>query len=168
APSVDDAAPGAALAAPRLGAEDVAVVAARALPLPPRPSMADLSQLSWVLNPEGCGFRAVVRQRLEATRLPFEIAGEALTPELQLSLVARGVGVGMVTASVLAASRHRKQLRVVDVKDFRIRVSYWLVRRSALGRLQQPVEVFRDALIDALPGESDRRGSRARPRARRA
>ena len=84
-----------------------------------------------MLHPDGCSFRALVRDTMQATRLPFEVGGEAFGPELQLSLVARGVGLGLVTSANLEASPIRKSVRVIPVKGFRPRARFWLVRRPA-------------------------------------
>jgi DNA-binding transcriptional LysR family regulator len=157
--AADNADPTEDLARTLLGGERVFVVAPAGLALAARPSLDALAEHAWVLNPEGCGFRQLVRRTLEAGRLPFEVAGEALGPEQQLSLVARGLGLGLVTASTLAASPFRRSVRTVDVHGFRPRVQFWLVHRAALGRLEKPVELLRDALMAEL--------HRLRPRAKR-
>src|SRR5262249_54792413 len=92
------------LAATALGTGRLLVVASKSADVPARPSLDDLAGFAWVLHPEGCSFRALVRDTMQATRLPFEVGGEAFGPELQLSLVARGVGLGLISDHNLAAS----------------------------------------------------------------
>src|SRR6185312_13879853 len=96
-----------------LGAERVIVVASPALGLPPQASLQELSRYPWVVNQDGCGFRQALHRALEATRLPFEVAGEALGPDLQLSLIARGMGLGMATRSILDLSPLRDEVQIV-------------------------------------------------------
>ena len=160
----DERGPAADLVGRLLGDERVLVVAPAGLPLPARPPLAALADYAWVLNPEGCGFRKTIREALEAVRLPFEVAGEALGPELQLSLVARGVGLGLFTASTLAASSLRKSLRTVDVQDFRPHIRFWLVHRPGLGRLEKPVQLLGDTLVEGLKRRRRDRSTGSRPK----
>ena len=140
-----------------LGTEAVVVIAARRSGLPARPHLRDLGGTPWILSPDGCAFRRLVRQALEASRLPFEVAGEALGSDLQLSLVARGVGLGLVTRRRLSLSPLSRQLRVLEVVDFRPELQSWLVHRPDPGRLLPVLERFRSTLADALrPGRGAR------------
>ena len=138
------------LAATALGTGRVLVVASVDADIPARPSLDDLAGFPWVVHPDGCSFRALVRDTMLATRLPFEVGGEAFGPELQLSLVARGVGLGLISDHNLAASPQRRSVRVISIRGFRPRARYWLVRRPALGRLDDAVETFGDALAAEL------------------
>lgn len=127
------------------------IVAARSLGLPDKPlALADLSQCEWVLNQDGCGMRSALRQALEAAGLPFKVAVEAFGAELQLSLVARGIGIGLVTPDLLKRSVHRAALRVVDTVDFRTGIHAWFIHGSLPGRLTRPADLLRRSLIEVL------------------
>ncbi|AKJ68426.1 LysR family transcriptional regulator [Pandoraea thiooxydans] len=127
------------------------VVAARSLGLPNAPTtLADLARHEWVLNQDGCGMRSALRRSLEAAALPFNVAVEAFGSELQLSLVARGLGIGLVTPDILERSAHFPALQVLDVTDFRTGVNVWFVHGSLPGRLTRPVELLRKSLTDVL------------------
>lgn len=127
------------------------IVAARSLGLPDKPlALADLSQCEWVLNQDGCGMRSALRQALEAAGLPFKVAVEAFGAELQLSLVARGIGIGLVTPDLLERSVHRAALRVVDTVDFRTGIHAWFIHGSLPGRLTRPADLLRRSLIEVL------------------
>jgi DNA-binding transcriptional LysR family regulator len=78
--------------------------------------------------------------------LPFNVAVDALDSELRLSLVARGVGIGLVTPVGLKRSAYRDQLKPIRVRDFKPKVRAWLVHRAPAGRLEQPIKAFRDRL----------------------
>jgi DNA-binding transcriptional LysR family regulator len=133
-----------------LGSQPVIFVVARELKLPRLVSLQDLSRLSWVINQDGCGFRNMLKRYFDAAHLPFQVAVEALDSELRLSLVARGLGVGLVTPIALRQSPLREKLKIVKTQDFNPAVRAWIVHRPPAGRLARPIEVFRDALDQEL------------------
>lgn len=133
-----------------LGVQRVLLVAAPALGVPSRPSLAELSRFPWVMNESGCGFRAFMRRSFEAARLPFQVGVEALSADLRMSLVARGHGIGIVTPAAFAGSPWHEAIEVIDTRDFRPQVRSWLLHRPPAGRLERPIALFRDALIERL------------------
>lgn len=136
-----------------LGREPALLVAARSLKLPKGElPLATLAQYSWVLNQDGCGLRSAIRLALEAQRQPFNVAVEAFGTELQLSLVARGVGIGITTPSALRRSAFRKQIRILSAPDFDNGMGVWLLHAPGLssGRLAAPLARFRSELADIL------------------
>lgn len=139
--------PPSSLIAHNLACHEMLIVAARSTQFrKPKASLRELSAYRWVLNQDGCGMRSALRQALVAARLPFDIAVEAWGTQLQLSLVARGVGIGLVTANMLAHSEYRDALRVVEASDFQCGVVAWLLHPPLPRRLAGPVNVLLDAL----------------------
>lgn len=138
------------LVAEDLGAQPVVLVAATGLRIPKAPKLADLAEFPWVLNETGCGFRTYLRRVFESRRLPFQVGVEASSADMRLSLVARGHGIGVVTAAALVKSPWRKLVRVIKSADFEPQVRAWLVHRPPAGRLATALEVFRAALLEAL------------------
>lgn len=136
-----------------LGVQSVLLVAAPALGVPKLADLEALSRFPWVLNEDGCGFRALIRQNLDAARLPFQVGLEALSLDLRMSLVARGHGIGLVTPGALADSRWRDAIEVVDCRDFKPQVRSWLLHRPPAGRLDRPIAVLRDKLLEGLGGD---------------
>lgn len=134
----------------QLGRIEVKVIVPRTLALPKRVSLRDLSDQSWVLSQDGCGFRRVLQRALDAAQLPFHVAVEALDPVLRHSLIARGVGIGLTAGALLKDSPFRSALRVVEVPEFKAEIHAWLVYRAASGRLAAPLEHLRVALRNAL------------------
>jgi DNA-binding transcriptional LysR family regulator len=65
-----------------LGTQHVMLIAAPSLRVPKPATLYDLSRFAWVMNESGCGFRSYIRQTLDAARLPFTVAVEALNPDL--------------------------------------------------------------------------------------
>jgi DNA-binding transcriptional LysR family regulator len=125
-------------------------VAAPSLGVPQPARLVDLARFPWVLNDSGCGFRAFIRHSFDAARLPFQVAVEALSADLRMSLIARGLGIGIVTPAAFAESPWRDEVMVIDCPEFRPQVRAWLLHRPPPGRLVRPIAVFRDALIEGL------------------
>lgn len=116
----------------------------------PRLTLAELARYPWVLNQDGCGMRSALGRAFAASSQRFEVAVEAFGSELQLSLVARGVGLGVVTPHQLAASAHKDALQVIEAPEFSGGLNVWLVHGTLPGRLMRPMALLRDTLIDAL------------------
>lgn len=138
------------LVADDLGIQPVVFVVARDMKVPSSVDLEWLSRMPWVMNQDGCGFRDALRRRFEAAHLPFNVAVEALDNELRLSLVTRGMGVGLVTPVGLKRSAFRDRLKPVTVRDFKPKVRAWMVHRPPAGRLEKPIRAFRDALEEEL------------------
>jgi DNA-binding transcriptional LysR family regulator len=133
-----------------LGTEEVLLVAAPGLGVPKPTRIADLARFPWVLNETGCGFRAFIRQRIEAAGLSFHVGVEALSADLRMSLVARRHGIGIVTPAAFATSAWREDVEIVDCPEFKPRVRAWMLHRPPLGRLERPITIFQEALVEAL------------------
>jgi len=142
----DGNAPPSSLLAHAFSRQPIRIVAAQSLGLPAKVDLERLSGFSWVLSQNGCGMRSVLRRAMEASNLPFNVTVEAVGSELQLSLVARGAGVGMVTADLLERSGYRDRLKVLQVSDFRIDVVGWLAYRALPPRLEAPVALLLEEL----------------------
>jgi DNA-binding transcriptional LysR family regulator len=134
------------LVADDLGSQPVVFVVARDMKMPRSVDLECLSRMSWVINQDGCGFRDALKRRFDAAHLPFNVAVEALDSELRLSLVARGLGVGLATPVALKRSALRGKLKPVKVRDFDPAVRAFIVHRPPAGRLARPIKAFRDAL----------------------
>lgn len=152
------------LTATLLSVQPTLIVASRSFELasprsgrgrPPRTTLEDLSRYPWVLNQDGCGMRSTLSRTLRASGLPFEVAVEAFGSDLQLSLVARGVGLGVVTPAVLAASPYRDKLQSIEVDGFEGNLNVWLLHGSLPGRLMRPVALLREALIEVISAAAE-------------
>ncbi|MCE4223675.1 LysR family transcriptional regulator [Methylobacterium sp. C25] len=144
------------LAAEDLHAQTVVVVAGRGLDVPDHATLADLARHPWVTSQDGCGFRTTLRRRMEAQGLSLTVGVEAPYTDLRLSLVARGMGLAIVTPRKLARSPFREQIRTISVEDFEPTIRSWLVHRPVTGRLRRPIALFRDALREDMADEDVR------------
>ncbi|KGC08145.1 LysR family transcriptional regulator [Burkholderia cepacia] len=146
-----------ALTATLIATQPTVLVAARDFPLPAGPlSLDTLSGFPWVLSQDGCGMRSALSRALGAAGLPFDVAVEAFGSELQLSLVARGAGIGITAPNALARSAHRDALRVVETTGLETRINVWIVHGTLPGRLVRPVALLRDALGEVLERENEK------------
>ena len=135
--------------ATRLGTEKVVVVGPGDLPHKAR-RLADLAELPWVINPDGCGFRSQLDQALASGGRPLNVTAEIWGVGPQLSLIARGAGLGLVPARLVAESPHRKSLQVLPVEDFEASVAVWLVRSGAAGTFERALDVLQETVSGLL------------------
>jgi DNA-binding transcriptional LysR family regulator len=135
-----------------LGVERVTVVAGATLPCPPRCALKDLAKFPWVINPDGCGFRTQLDRSLVQRGHALEVSAETWGHGLQLALVARGTGLGLVPRRLVLESPHAASLRIIDVHDFRPALNVWLMRTAAIGMNAAAVEVVATAVRHSLDG----------------
>ncbi|AGI81320.1 LysR family transcriptional regulator [Pseudomonas aeruginosa] len=137
------------LGATPLGRIELCVVVARDSAIQAR-RLLDCYHHGWVLNPDGCGFRAGLQRALADQGLGLQLNLETFGSELQLGLVAAGRGLGLVPAPALARSRYRDQLQVLQLEDFQPLIQLWLVRPRLLGNLETPARLFGRAVAEGL------------------
>jgi DNA-binding transcriptional LysR family regulator len=101
--------------------------------------LADCHARGWVLNPDGCGFRAGLRRALDAQGLPLQVTLDTYGRELQLQSVANGVGLGLVPLPLVEQSPQRDALDIVPVADFKPQIDLWLLRRDDASRMAAPL-----------------------------
>ena len=134
------------LAGEALGTLKMAVVAQKGSLKKRSLTLAECQPHGWVLNPDGCGFRAGLQQALAAQGYSLKLNLETLGMELQLGLVADGVGLGLVPLPLLRISAHAAQLDVLQVSDFKPEIAVWIVRTRALGKMQSALAVLAESV----------------------
>jgi DNA-binding transcriptional LysR family regulator len=149
--------PPAGMTATAFGSQKIKVVAAPSLGLPSRLGLSELSAFPWVLSQDGCGMRRTLRRAMDERGLPCDVAVEAYGADLQLSLVARGTGIGLVTTDLLAASSYRDRLTVLTVHDFKVDVVAWLIHRALPPRLEAPMALLLEELTTVMALRTGRR-----------
>ena len=133
-----------------LGRIELAVVGKRGS-LPRRSyKLRDVYDRGWVLNPDGCGFRAGLARALAGQGLAFKVNLETFGADLQLGLVANGMGLGLMPRPILERSPHRNALDVVNVTDFRPELDIWLIQPRLAGPLQQAIDHVAVTVEDAF------------------
>jgi DNA-binding transcriptional LysR family regulator len=139
-----------------LGTERVLVVVPPGSPLPDRIAVADLAGQRWVINPDGCGFRAQLDRALANRGAPVEVVAETWGAGLQLALIARGIGIGLIPERLLVGSPWRDSVRVVTVDDFAPALTAWMVTGGPLGPFDTAIAAISDTVRtflaeDAVP-----------------
>ncbi|AIO69961.1 LysR family transcriptional regulator [Burkholderia oklahomensis] len=100
--------------------------------------LADCHAAGWVLNPDGCGFRASLKRALDAQRLTLRVTLDTYGRELQLQSVANGLGLGLVPLPLVEISPLRDALDIVPLADFKPQIDLWALRRADAARLAAP------------------------------
>jgi DNA-binding transcriptional LysR family regulator len=143
--------PPASLTSECIGAAPFTVVAAKSTRLSQPAALEELASNAWVLNPHGCSARQSLEAAFLQRGLPFVSAVEAEGYELQLSLIADGVGLGLVMPHVLQSSPSRKRIKPVTVKGLSPMQNVWILHSKHIGRLGSAVRCVREAIKEQLP-----------------
>ena len=130
---------------------DVLVVQSRHAPIASTPvTIADLAEQQWILNPQGCGYRAALQRAMEGVGKQVRLGIDLHGTETQLRLVAAGLGLGLAPTRLLANSHFLKDLRPVEVADFALKLDLWLLRAPELGNLSRALEVLGQVLLQTF------------------
>ena len=148
--SADDTMP-ADLTSSVLAAERLVLVKARGpQPRPPRSGRSKDHALDgrWVLNPSGCFIRAAIEARLRELGSPFELAAAINNIDMQLSLVASGIGFGAIPSRFLASHPKRRRLERVTRSGVSIEASIVFVQGANLRRLESAAAFLQQEFRD--------------------
>ena len=141
--STDDAIPG-DLASSVLAAERLVLVKAKGPQSRPKASGKSKDCAldgRWVLNPPGCFIRAALEAKLRELGSPFEVASTINNIDMQVSLVASGIGFGLIPARFLTSHPKRRRLERVTRSGISIEASIVFVQAAHLRRLE-PAATF--------------------------
>jgi DNA-binding transcriptional LysR family regulator len=109
-------------------------------------TLREASEAGWILNPEGCAARAWLQRLLAKGGMPLRVAVEAYNYDLQISLVARARGLGLVPTRLLARSPARKRVSELRVRGLEFPMKIWVITGSLASGLEQPVATLSAAL----------------------
>jgi DNA-binding transcriptional LysR family regulator len=141
--AADDTAPG-DVASSVLATERLVLVRARGPePRARRSSKSKDRDLDarWVLNPPGCFIRKSLEARLRELGAPFDVAAAINNIDMQVSLVASGIGLGLIPGRFLAAHPKRRRLERIARSGISIEASIVFMQAAHLGRLE-PAAAF--------------------------
>ena len=128
---------------------DIVVIAAKSWRLHAG-ALRDCAEKGWVLNSAGCGLRAGLIRELQSQGLRLALNVQTAGAQLQISLVAQGLGLGLVPRAALAASPWRDEVTVLTLVDFQPEVHLWLVHAQSLANLSQPLTFFAGKVVQQL------------------
>jgi DNA-binding transcriptional LysR family regulator len=135
------------LDAKNIGVEPVVFVAGRGeKQLPKHLPFRALFDREWVVKPKGSGTREMMEMLLESEHQRLSIAAEVRDESIMLSLIARNLGVGLVTRRSIRRSPQSGKVKILEVASLNLCLDIAIVRAKFLGSLQ----VAADALEQRL------------------
>jgi DNA-binding transcriptional LysR family regulator len=137
-----------------LASDTMRVVQARTSAQSRSAKCSEFYRRNWVLNPAGCMVREEIKNRVEQLGAPLTVAAELHNPDLQLSLIAGNVGVGMLQASFLRTHSLRSRLRIIDHPNFNISIRIAFFRARHLGTREQVALELQRILVEHFEGSS--------------
>jgi DNA-binding transcriptional LysR family regulator len=144
---------------------DLAIVQSRRRPLVAQTvTIGELAKQGWILNPLGCGYRAMLERAMDERAGSLHVVIDTHGTEIQLRMVAAGLGLGLVPRSVLSASPYRDEIAIVDVEGFSLTQEIWLVHLKEFGNLTRAI----DRLAETVAAGFDRYGADREPMRRPA
>jgi DNA-binding transcriptional LysR family regulator len=139
-----------------LASEQLQVIAPRAGRSRHATTLKELAASGWILNPEGCAARATLQKAFAKAGLPLRVGVETYNYELQMSLVARGRGFGLVPGRLVTKSTARAALSVLDVRALDFPMTVWLLTAGLPSGLEAALTAFADSLQRRLAPKSKR------------
>lgn len=130
---------------------DILVVQSKQKPLVSAAAdVHSLSSLEWVLNPQGCGYRAALEAAMGARGQRLKLAVDTQGSAMQMRMVAAGMGLGLIPQRLLQAMPNANELSVVHLNDFELNMGIWVAHASQPGNLRQANELLIQAVTDGL------------------
>ena len=133
---------------------DMVVVQSRKQPLvASRTDLRALAAHEWILNPLGCGYRAVLERAMENVGHQLALSVDTHGIENQLRMISEGMGLGLVPANLLARSPCAPALVPVAVTDFSLKLDVWMGYPVQLGNLAQAAALMADTVAAGFTNE---------------
>jgi DNA-binding transcriptional LysR family regulator len=139
-----------------LAAEQLQIVAPRASGDRTR-GLKEAAAAGWILNPEGCAARASLQKALSRSGHSLRVAVETYNYELQMLLVARQLGLGLVPKRLLDRSRSRRLLRALPIRGLNFPMTIWLLTEGTPAPLRPALEALAASLRVRLSVKGGRR-----------
>ncbi len=136
-----------------LGQESIAVVAPHDWPVKAKSGSVSLHDATWVLNPRSCSYRSALETILDRQGVPVRVAMEVVGRELQLSLIARGAGLGLCPLRGLRASPQSSDVRILRLDDVNIRVDVAMICGPGTSDLSPVFRALSAAVEQSLQSE---------------
>jgi DNA-binding transcriptional LysR family regulator len=139
-----------------LASEQLMVITARAAPESIR-TAKEAAASGWILNPEGCAARGSLQKALGRSGLSLRVAVETYNYELQMLLVARQLGLGLVPERLLERSGSRRLLRTLAIRGLNFPMTTWLLTEGTPVVLRPALDALAASLRVRLAMRNKRR-----------
>jgi DNA-binding transcriptional LysR family regulator len=122
---------------------DIAIVQSRRRPrVHHSVALTELASQDWILNPKGCRYRAGLESAMGERDGTLRVAVDTFGTDLQLRMVASGLGLGLVPRSALRASASGDEIAIVEAAGFAMELVIWLVHLRDFGNLHHAIEAL--------------------------
>jgi DNA-binding transcriptional LysR family regulator len=128
-----------------LAEEQLQIIGARAGAQKSR-TPKEAAEAGWILSPEGCAGRLGLQKALGRSGNSLRVAVETYNYELQMLLVARQHGLGLVPERLLKRSPSRRLLRTLSVRGFHFPMTIWLLTTETPAALRPALAAFATSL----------------------
>ncbi|WP_254865953.1 LysR family transcriptional regulator [Pseudomonas fluorescens] len=143
--------PPAALAAQLITTLEILVVQSKRNPRVTAPvAINSLAASEWVLNPKGCGYRAALEAAMGSQGQTLKLAVDTHGASVQMRMVAAGMGLGLIPATLLPGIAHADELAIVNISDFQLNMGVWLTHSRQPGNLRLANELLAAGIADGL------------------
>jgi DNA-binding transcriptional LysR family regulator len=129
-----------------IGTEPLVFVIGESVDVGARPTLARLATLPWVIKPRGTGTREVLEAELARQGLALGRYSEVRDENLQLSLIARGLGVALVTRRSIERHPYARRVRLVKIRPLDVNLHVVMIRHPHLGNLGAAADVLEKQL----------------------
>lgn len=116
-------------------------------------AMTDLNELAsneWILNPNGCGYRSALEEAIGGRGQKLKLRIDTQGADMQMRMVAAGLGLGLIPKPLLETSPFSNQLSVVDINDFSLSMDIWIVRSTQPGNLRKAYDLLVESVLDGV------------------
>ena len=143
--------PPSALVSHRLTTLDILVVQSKQTPLvDTATTIKNLATQEWVLNPKGCGYRAALEAAMGGRGHTLKLAVDTHGAAVQMRMVAAGLGLGLIPATLLPGNPHAHELSVVSIEDFQLKMGIWVTHSPRPGNLRLANQLLIQCITDGL------------------
>jgi DNA-binding transcriptional LysR family regulator len=139
-----------------LATEQLHVIGSRGLRDRAR-GLKEAAATGWILNPDGCAARGGLQKALSKSGHSLRVAVETYNYELQMLLVARQLGLGLVPKRLLDRSRSRRLLRTLPIRGLNFPMTIWLLTEGTPAALRPALDAFSASLRVRLNPRGKRR-----------
>ena len=138
------------VAGKQVGKEQLVVVGSRQGKHRRARRIQDLAGARWILNPEGCAARAVLRRALLRANIDMVVAVEAYNYDLQLALVAQNRGISLLPQRIFARSPLKSHLRTPPIRGLNFPLTIWTIHSPLFKELNPVIEELSHTLREEL------------------